>query len=421
MPNAEPAMKAETAGTGLRAILVATVVAGALGYAIQLLAPALLTDDAAYVAFSVYWSTLYLCVAALSGVQQEVTRAARPVVDEPPTPVLRQFTLIAIGVVLAAVAVLALLFGNEILPDSTVALAVCLAIGVVGYLMVAVLSGVLYGLRLWLAVAWLTIVDAGIRAVLVVIALALGLAPEWIALAVSVPFGLAFLAVWLRTRPTVVGAFRLDVRLRRLIAHTLGTVVAAASMGAMLSGLPMFLGLTAHRSETAVLAGLILAVTLTRAPIVVPLLALQSYFISIFREGGRGMLRRILLALATAAGGVLLLSVAAWFIGPFVIGLVSSGRFEISSAMMAVITASAGLVALMCITGPALVSQSRHVPYAAGWLVAALLTVGFLLLPLPMEARLTAALLVPPAIGLVTHLIELVRTVDSMPSSPVAG
>ena len=161
-------------------------------------------------------------MAALSGVQQEVTRAARPVVDEPPTPVLRQFTLIAIGVVLAAVAVLALLFGNEILPDSTVALAVCLAIGVVGYLMVAVLSGVLYGLRLWLAVAWLTIVDAGIRAVLVVIALALGLAPEWIALAVSVPFGLAFLAVWLRTRRTVVGAFRLDVRLRRLIAHTLG-------------------------------------------------------------------------------------------------------------------------------------------------------------------------------------------------------
>lgn len=47
-------MTAKPAGSGLRTILIATAVAGVFGYAIQLLAPILIDDDAAYVAFSVY-------------------------------------------------------------------------------------------------------------------------------------------------------------------------------------------------------------------------------------------------------------------------------------------------------------------------------------------------------------------------------
>ena len=241
-------------------------------------------------------------------------------------------------------------------------------------------------------------------------ALALGAPVEWIALALSIPFGLAFLVVWVRTRRVVVGAFRLDVRLPRLLVHAVSTVTAAASMGLMMSGLPMLLGLTSRGSEAAVLAPLILAITLTRAPIVVPLLALQSYLISIFRGGGRALVRRILLALLAAGGGVLVLTVAAWFLGPWAISFISAGRFQIEPAMMAVITMSAGLVALMCITGPALLSHRRHAPYVSGWVVAALLTVGLLILPLPLDQRLALALLVPPSAGLLMHLIALVRT-----------
>ena len=414
-------MTAERAPTGLRSILIATVVTGLLGYAIQLLAPVLLGDDASYVTFSVYWSTLYLCIAALSGVQQEITRAARPVADEPPTPVLRQFTLIAIAAVLVLVTVLELLFGGTILPGPTVLLAGALGIGVVGYLLVAVLSGVLYGLHMWSAVALITILDAGVRALLVIGALALGLSPEWIAVAVSLPFGLAFLAVWLRTRSDVVGAFRLDVRLRLLLAHTLGTVAAAASLGLMMNGLPMLLGLTARGSEHAVLAGLILAITLTRAPIVVPLLALQSYFISIFRGGGLEMLRRILLALFAAAVAVLVLTAAAWLIGPWIIGFISGGRFEITAAMMAAITASAGLVALMSITGPALVSQRHHTPYVAGWILAAVLSVALLLVALPLDQRLALALLIAPAVGLLIHVIALLCIGSQTPRPSIAS
>lgn len=400
--------QAESAGAGLRSILVATAVAGALGYAIQLAAPVLLSDDASYVTFSVYWSTLYLCVAALSGVQQEITRAARPVSGEPPSAVLRQFTLAAVATVIVVVSVMGVLLAPLILPESSLPLVMALTIGVVGYLLLATFSGVLYGLRRWRAVAATTILDAGFRAVFVLIALAAGWPAEWVALSVSLPFGLAFLAVWVRVRHGVIGAFRLDVGLSRLVAHVAGTVVAAAAMGLIMSGLPMLLGATAGAVDRAALAGLILAITLTRAPIVIPMLALQSYFISTFRGAGAALLRRVLLVCAGLAAVIVAISALAWLVGPWAIGVLSAGRFTIGGPMMAVITLSAGLVALMCVTGPVLISERRHIPYVGGWVVAALATIGALLLLLPFELRLTLALLAAPALGLLVHIAALV-------------
>lgn len=402
-------MRAESAATGLRKILIATAVAGVLGYAIQILAPALLPDGAAYVTFSMYWSTLYLCVAALSGVQQEVTRAAQPATDPPPSTVLRTFTLIAIGVVLVATAALALLVGPIVLPGGTGVLAAALGAGLIGYVLIAVWAGVLYGLQLWSAVAWLTIVDAVCRGALVGVALVAGWSPEWIAFAVSLPFGVAFLLVWLRTRGTVVGAFRLDVRLGRLLANAAGTVTAAAAMGVMMNGMPLLLGAMAHDADEVLLAGLILTITLTRAPLVVPLLALQSYLISIFREAGRAVMRRVLGVLGIAAVAVVLLAAAAWAIGPWVIEVISSGRYTVTPAMIATITVSAGLVGMMCVTGPALLGRNRHVPYTAGWVVAAVLTIVALTLPIAFEPRLVLALVAPPAIGLCVHVIAVSR------------
>lgn len=400
-------MRAESAGTGLRKILIATAVAGVLGYAIQLLAPALLPDGTAYVTFAMYWSTLYLCVAALSGVQQEVTRASRPAMQSPANTVLRMFTLIAIAVVLVGVAVFAQLAGPTVFPGASGVIAVALAVGLVGYLLVAVLGGVLYGLRLWGGVAWLTILDAVCRSVLVVLGFFAGWTAEWIAIAVSVPFGVAFLLVWLRARGSVVGAFRLDVRLRRLLVNAAGTVTAAASMGVMMNGMPLLLGLTAGDADEIVLAGLILTITLTRAPLVVPLLALQSYLVSIFRDAGRAIMRRVLGVLAIAAIAIALLAVAAWAMGPWVIEVISAGRYAVTPAMMATITVSAGLVGMMCVTGPALLGRNRHVPYTAGWVTAAALTLVAMALPLPFEPRLALALLAPPAIGLSVHVIAV--------------
>ena len=72
--------------------------------------------------------------------------------------------------------------------------------------------------------------------------------------------------------------------------------------------------------------------------------------------------------------------------------------------MMAAITAGAGLVAMMCVTGPALMAERRHVPYVAGWVVVAVLTVACLAVPISLEPRLALALLAPPLVGLLVHV-----------------
>lgn len=400
---------ADSAARGLKSILIATAIAGVFGYAIQLLAPRMLADDVTYVAFTVFWSTLYFGVSTMSGIQQEVARAAQPVVDEPPSAVLRTFTLWAVLVVTAAAVVVAVLFGDTILPGSVPQLAAVLTIGLVGYLANSVLSGVLYGLRRWGPVAALVVLDVAIRALLVIVGFAAQLPTIWLALLVALPFGAAFGIVWLWVRRTVIGSFRLDVALGRLTTHVLGTVGASAASGVMITGLPMLIGVTAAGASTVTVGSLILAITLTRAPIVIPVIALQSFLITAVFRGGHVRPGRLLRILGVALGGIVILAAVGWLIGPPLISWISAGRFAIDGWMAATIVASGGLVAAMCVTGPALISARRHLGNVVGWALAAVLTAVALLLPLELETRVGVALMVPPAIGLVVHAVSLLR------------
>ncbi|WP_345801875.1 hypothetical protein AAIB33_01870 [Microbacterium sp. AZCO] len=399
----------DSTASGLRAVLIATAIAGALGYAVQLLAPALLTDESVYVAFSVFWSTIYLGVSAMSGVQQEVTRAAHPATNEPPSAVLRTFALAAAGLVVLASALVALLFGTRILPGPVVVTGAVLAIGLVGYLAVAVLSGVLYGLRFWRDIAGIMVLDAAIRAVLLIAGFTVGLPIEWLALLVALPFGLAFGATWLVVRRRVVGRFRLDVPLRRFAAHAWGTVGAAAASGVLITGLPMLIGITAAGTPPETLGALLLTITLTRAPIVIPIIALQSFLISAVFRGGRVRPGRLLQVLALLLAAVAVLAVIAGFIGPPIVSWVSAGRFTIDGWMVGVIVLSAGLVGAMSVTSPALISARRHTANFVGWLVAAVLTVGGLIIPIAGPSRIAIALTVPAIVGLVIHVVSLTR------------
>jgi hypothetical protein len=114
-------------------------------------------------------------------------------------------------------------------------------------------------------------------------------------------------------------------------------------------------------------------------------------------------------ALAGVGGVVAVLALLAAFVGPWAISWVSSGKFVISAGMMAAITASAGVVALMCVTGPALVSKRGHAAYVTGWAVAAVLTVAMLWMPVELSARVALALLIAPAVGFLVHLVALMR------------
>ena len=109
-------------------------------------------------------------------------------------------------------------------------------------------------------------------------------------------------------------------------------------------------------------------------------------------------------------------AIAAWLWGPAVIDFISQGRFVVEPYTAAVVVVSAGLVASMCITGPALLARAQHRWFVGGWVLAAVATIVLLALPIDSEAKATAALLVAPALGVIVHVVR----VSTFAGEPVA-
>lgn len=394
---------------GLAFILLATAIAGISGYAIQILAAAALPGAGEYLAFSAFWSTMFLFGGAIGGVQQEVARASYPREGTLPSRTARAFALSSVAVVAGIAVITGGLLAPIAFGDAPALIAVAFVIGLLGYLLTSIATGLFYGLGKVAFVAWLIIVDAVLRGVGVVVGLAVGAPPAVLAFAIAIPFGLSIAVVWAIVRRSVVGRYAVDVGTRQLAANALRTVGAAAATGLMVTGMPILFRLFLEGSPPASVASLTLVVTLTRAPLIIPLMALQSYLVVDFRDAGgaaSGRLARLLTiaAVVSAAGAV-----AAWFVGPWVIDVISGGKYAVDSMTCALVIVSAALVAMLCITGPALVAQRRHSTYVAGWAVAAVATVALLAIPLPTIPRVLIALTVAPALGLLVHLIPLLR------------
>lgn len=393
---------------GLIYVLGATALAGVSGYAIQLLAAALLPGAAEYLTFSVFWSMTFLFGAAVGGVQHEIARAARPAPATAPHRSVHTFTLIAgVAAGVGGFAVVGLL-GPVTLDQRAPAMIAPFVVAAVGYVLTSVLTGLLYGIGRLGTVALLIAVDALLRGVVVVGGLLLGVSAEVLAWAISLPFGFAVGLVWLIARGRVVGAYSLDVGTAQVVRNSVRTVAASAATGLMVTGMPVLFRLAMTDATPVVIASVTLAVTITRAPLIIPIMAVQSFLVVSFRNDGAaraGRLARYLIVIAlvgaVAAG-------AAWFLGPPVVGWVSTGRYEIDALSSAVIVCSAGLVACLCVTGPVLLAASRHTAYALGWIVAAAVTVvSIFWLPLPAVPRALTAITFAPVTGICVHLAAL--------------
>lgn len=397
----------ERRSRGLLYILAATAISGAFAYLIQIVAPRLLPDATSYLAFSVFWLTLFLFGSAIAGVQQEVTRATHPAEQTTkPTP-LRRFLLGGAAVLGAAAAGLSVLLGPVAFGAAPFWMGLSFALGLVGYFGFAVFGGVLYGLSRWTAIATLMIVDAALRGIAVTIGFIVGAPPGVLAALVALPFGITAVLLWFPMSRSVIGKIAVDVSLKRLAVNSASTIVAAASTAVMVTGLPLLLRTALPDENATTLASLTMAITLTRAPLIIPLIALQSFLIVDFRSARSHVWRRVGIYGSALIGLTALLAAAAWAWGPAVIEWISDGRYGVSSLIMATVVASAGLVALMCLTGPALLSETRHTLFVLGWVVAAGATVMMLALPLPSIERTLAALLVGPTLGLLVHLLSI--------------
>lgn len=390
-------------------ILTATVVAGAAGYVLNAVVP-MRVRPASYADFSVIWSILFFVIAALSGVQQEVTRAAspRPNGNREANPAAR-FALTG-AIIVTAVLGLAGFFGLPALLGAQARGAVIpLAIGAGAYVVVAVLTGLLYGLSSWRLIAFSIAADGVLRLLLVLVALALHVDLAGLFYAVALPFPVIPIVVLAIGSGRIRGRARLDVAVPALTWNATRAVLASGASALLISGFPLVLAITSIGVPKASLASVNLAISLARAPLVTVVLALQSLLIVRFRDA-RGSVRRVFTLAAVALIFVAaLVGIIAALLGPWLLGLFGGG-YHLDGWFIGVLVFSSGLLGVLCMTGTLAMARNRHTAYLWGWVTAAAVTILALLLPLSIEPRVCIALIVGSVAGSGVHLVLIRRS-----------
>lgn len=398
---------AETVGRMSAAgrITIATAVSGVAGYVVTAIVYRVV-GAADYAVFATFWGALYLLVGALSGIQQEITRATRRI-DPPTEPRVnraRDFGVAVAVIVGVAVAGTAPLWAAGVLGQ--LALAWPLAAGAAAYVLVAVLSGSLTGIAYWEPLAAMIAADGVVRLVLVSVTAVFSDDPVVLAWAVVAPFPIVILLIWPFIRRQFVGRSEIDVPVRRLAWNSVRTVIAAAATALIISGFPLLLGATAQHEDQALVGELIFTLTLSRAPVVITVMGLQSFLIVQFRS--RADAARLHWQLQGAIViFALMLAALAWWAGPTLLDWVGGTDGQLEGGAVAALVASSALVGMITVSGAATLAKDGHRAYVGGWLIAALVTTLLMVVPVELITRVVAALTIGPLVGLVVHVVAL--------------
>jgi O-antigen/teichoic acid export membrane protein len=406
-----PGAGAITRGSVAR-VGVATVISALCGYAVLYLAARAL-NPAGFSVFGVFWGAFGFVNGAAYGLLQEATREVRTanyveIADGPRTQPIRVAAVL--GLVAAIVtAATSPLWAPHVFSESLPLSVSLLCTGLAGFCIHATLLGLLAGTGRWTGYGVLMVIDAVMRVTVAVIAFVVGWGLNgflWATVAGAVGW-LLLLAV----SPSARTASRLrtpggTATFLRGAGHS----IAAASASAILvMGFPVLLKATSGDDLGAAGGVVILAVTLTRAPLLVPLTAMQGNLIAHFVDH-RGHRLKSLVAPATvvvALGAVGVL--AAGLLGPWLIRVAFGDEYSPGGLLLAWLTAGAVAIALLTVTGAATVAAALHRSYSIGWVGATVVSTALLTLPLPLTDRTVVALLCGPLVGIVVHLAALAR------------
>lgn len=390
---------AELLRSGAIDLVAATGIAGGAGYLLTLLAGVEL-GPARYVTFGVLWSSLFFAVGTLNGLQQEIARATRSTPQASASKVVRDVALGVASVVFVGTVLTSPLWVPLIFASGDQWLALPLALGLAGHTLVTSLIGMLHGLHQTRLIALAIVLDALLRFVLVIVVLRSTEDLGPISWALVLPYAVMPLLIWLLARRRLAHAF-VDVARSGLLRHAGSTVLAAAASGAMISGISIFVAAAAGGVSPAHVGAIIFAINITRAPLIIVVGALQNLIVVRLRD--RRDWRRLLLQLiAIVATAALAVTALVGLVGEGLIGFLLDGE-RLDPGLLALIVGSGGLVALMSVTGAAIIARGRHTANTAGWLVAALSTIVTLFAVPDFGAALPAALLCGPIAGLLVH------------------
>ena len=390
----------------------ATAVTAICGYAVLYLAARDLEPEG-FSVFAVFWGAFGLVTGAANGLLQEATREVRSTrhTDLSAGPRTHPMRVAAMVGIVAAVVIAGSspLWSAHVFVESRTLSVVLLSVGLAGFCLHATLLGMLAGVNRWTEYGALMVTDAGIRVAVAVATFVLGWglvgflwatvagAVAWLIMLIASP------ASWMAARLLTAGG---TATFLRGAGHS---IAAAGASAILVMGFPVLLKATS--GDLGATGGVvILAVTLTRAPLLVPLTAMQGNLIAHFVDQRGARLRPLLAPAAVVAAVGTIGVVAAGLLGPWLLRVAFGAEYRADGALLAWLTAAAVAMAMLTLTGAATVAAALHRAYALGWIIATVAAVLLLLLPVALETRTVIALLCGPLVGIAVHLVALARS-----------
>ncbi|MDT5255795.1 MAG: hypothetical protein QOD10_875, partial [Mycobacterium sp.] len=389
----------------------ATALTALCGYSVRYLAARDLAPSG-FSVFGVFWGAYGLTSGATSGLLQEATREVRSaqymaIVPARRTKPMRVAAMVGVAAAVVIAGSSPLWSGRVFVEDRWLSVGL-LSVGLAGSCLLSTLMGMLAGTNRWGYYGALMVTDAVIRVTVAAATFvaAWGLTGYlWATVA-----GAAAWLIMLVASPTARAAARLltpggTTTFLRGAAHS---ITAAGASAILMMGFPVLLKLTSNQlgAQGGVI---ILAAMLTRAPLLVPLTAMQGNLIAHFVDE-RGDRVRALIAPAAIIGGIGAVGVvAAGLVGPWLLRVAFGPQYQASGALLAWLTAAGVAIAMLTLTGAAAVAAALHRAYSLGWVGATVASGLLLLLPLPLPTRTVVGLLCGPLVGIFVHLLALAR------------
>lgn len=401
---------------GASGVGIASIVAAAAGFVILVIVGNHL-QPAEYAQFSVFWGALFGIFGILSGIQSETTRAVRSSATaggvrqgkagEHPK-ILNSGLLVGLIVAVLIVAT-SWLWAPSVLGTNSVWLVPSLAAAAIAYSGHSALAGASAGSQDWTLYSKLMSAEALFRLLVVtgVVLIGVGLFGLELACAVAALVWLLFLLMSASARRAAhARADAPRVPYLKQIGHAM---LSSSATAALIVGFPVILSFTSSTQELAAAGGLLLAIQLTRAPIMVPLQAFQGVAIAAFvnqrDRGVRALVRPTGLFIAVGIVG----AAGAGLLGPWLVDVLFPGKYDVPAWLLAALTFDAALMAVLTLTGTAALAVGMHRGYSAGWVTGTVVSILCLLLPLDLDIRTALALAVGPLLGATIHVLSILR------------
>ena len=436
-----PSREAQSSGTVTRyqslALLGSSLLAAVSTLVVTMIAQRAL-NGSELTEFLLFWAALFTVTGIITGIQPEITRAVgtartRAVADralanraasggvasaEGSAPQGARVVTVtaALGAIAGAlVLVSSPLWAGQQIPHSAAVGVTVMAVGVFLYALQATMSGVTAGEDRWYLFAAVGGLESAGRLILMFAAALMIPSLAGLEAATVVPMGLWLILALVTVSGRRLWVARADVPARRLTTNILWSFLSSAAAAVLMMGFPNVLKASgAAESEPVVLGTLILAISITRSPIMIPLQAFQGVAVSAFlKQRHRPVAAFIKPAAAVVAVGAVG-ALAAYLVGPLLFRLIyppaagaeSAYEAGASGVTLGALVFASALLALMTLSGNMALAVNQHRIYLAGWVVAAAVTLSLaFLIPAPLVPRAIVALAVGPVCGFVVHMV----------------